>query len=58
MHNDVTAGYIVSDVERLRRPMHKITDYILKRMGIMHTTKPAKNNPINDVEGNVSAIKS
>lgn len=27
---DVTAGYIVADVERLRKPMQKITDYILK----------------------------
>jgi integrase len=33
MHNDVTAGYIVSDVKRLRRLMQMITDYILKRMG-------------------------
>lgn len=30
MSNDVTAGYIVTDVERLRQPMQKITDYILK----------------------------
>ena len=27
--SDVTAGYIVVDVERLRRPMQRITDYIL-----------------------------
>ncbi|MGH8468556.1 MAG: tyrosine-type recombinase/integrase [Gammaproteobacteria bacterium] len=26
--NDVTAGYAVIDVERLRRPMQKITDYL------------------------------
>jgi len=26
--NDVTAGYIVSDVGRLRGPMQKITDFI------------------------------
>jgi len=26
----VTAGYIVADVERLRDPMQKITDYILR----------------------------
>ncbi|PCI22604.1 MAG: integrase [Piscirickettsiaceae bacterium] len=25
---DVTAGYIISDVERLRKPMQRITDYI------------------------------
>lgn len=29
MRGDVTAGYIVSDVERLRRPMQQITDFIL-----------------------------
>jgi len=27
---DVTAGYIVADIERLRKPMQKITDFILK----------------------------
>lgn len=26
--NDVTAGYIISDVERLRKPMQKISDFI------------------------------
>lgn len=30
MNNDITAGYIIADVERLRDPMQKITDYILK----------------------------
>ncbi|PTQ87057.1 tyrosine-type recombinase/integrase [Agitococcus lubricus] len=30
---DVTAGYIQMDVERLRAPMQKITDYFLKAMG-------------------------
>ncbi len=29
MNNDVTAGYIVTDVERLRKPMQQITDYLL-----------------------------
>ncbi len=33
MTNDVTAGYIVTDVERLRDPMQEITDYILKAAG-------------------------
>jgi integrase len=33
MTNDVTAGYIVSDVERLRVPMQKITDYLLTAAG-------------------------
>ena len=29
MSNDITAGYIVSDVERLREPMQKITNQLL-----------------------------
>lgn len=33
MTNDVTAGYIISDVERLRGPVNKITDYLLKCTG-------------------------
>lgn len=28
--NDVTAGYIISGVDRLREPMQKITDYLIK----------------------------
>ena len=30
---DVTAGYIVADIERLRKPMQQITDYILRSAG-------------------------
>ena len=30
--NDVTAGYIVSDVERLRAPMQKISNFILENL--------------------------
>lgn len=37
MSNDVTAGYIVADVERLRAPMQKITDYILRCAGLRET---------------------
>ena len=33
MGGDVTAGYIVTDVERLRKPMQQITDYVLQCMG-------------------------
>ena len=33
MTNDVTAGYIVADVERLRKPMQLITDYLLSAIG-------------------------
>jgi integrase len=34
MSSDVTAGYIIMDVERLREPMQKITDYILEKAEI------------------------
>jgi integrase len=34
MTGDVTAGYIVHDVERLRKPMQMITGFILKAAGI------------------------
>ncbi|WP_292991829.1 hypothetical protein [Nitrosomonas sp.] len=37
MNNDITAGYIVADTERLRKPMQKITDYILKCAGYKPT---------------------
>jgi integrase len=37
MANDVTAGYIITDVERLRAPMQKITNYILKCIGLKGT---------------------
>lgn len=39
MSNDVTAGYIITDVERLRAPMQKITDYLLKCIGIEPTAE-------------------
>ena len=29
-YNDVTSGYVIHDVERLREPMQRITDFILK----------------------------
>jgi hypothetical protein len=35
MNNDITAGYIIADVERLRKPMQQISDYLLKRMGVV-----------------------
>ncbi|MEN9450085.1 MAG: hypothetical protein RJA83_699 [Pseudomonadota bacterium] len=34
MNNDVTAGYIMNDIERLRKPMQLITDTLVKLMGI------------------------
>ena len=39
MRNDVTAGYIVADVERLRVPMQKIADFILKAAGIKRSAE-------------------
>ncbi len=32
MTNDVTAGYIIGDAERLRAPMQQVTDYLLKHI--------------------------
>lgn len=34
MSSDVTAGYVVIDVERLRKPMQMITDYLLGAMNV------------------------
>ncbi|MDQ8039126.1 MAG: integrase arm-type DNA-binding domain-containing protein [Rickettsiella sp.] len=34
MNNDITAGYIMNDIERLRKPMQLITDTLVKLMGI------------------------
>jgi len=42
MNNDITAGYIIADVERLRVPMQKITDHILKCAGMKPSIKAIK----------------
>ena len=34
MSGDITAGYIITDVERLRRPMQQVTDFMLKSAGL------------------------
>lgn len=34
MKQDITSGYIITDVERLRKTMQQITDYLLKCMGV------------------------
>jgi integrase len=34
MSTDVTAGYVIMDIERLRKPMQLITDTLLKWMGV------------------------
>lgn len=44
MRNDVTAGYIVADVERLRAPMQKITDYLLKSFGVVPSAQVIELN--------------
>jgi len=36
---DVTAGYIVANVERLREPLQKITDFVLKSAGLRETAE-------------------
>ena len=38
-NSDVTAGYIVATPERLREPMQKITDYLLKAGRLRETAK-------------------
>jgi hypothetical protein len=38
MNSDITAGYIITDVERLRKPMQQISDCLLKCMGIQKNT--------------------
>lgn len=39
MNNDITAGYIVTDVERLRKPMQQINNYVLKCMGVLQSAE-------------------
>jgi len=34
LNGDVTAGYIVADVECLRKPMQQISDYLLTAAGV------------------------
>lgn len=37
--NDVTAGYIINDINRLREPMQRITDFVLEQLN--HDDSPA-----------------
>jgi integrase len=53
MTNDVTAGYIVTDVERLRKPMQSITDYILKCMKLRTYAEVFTVQPMNTEQTNV-----
>ncbi len=34
MNNDVTSGYLIIDVERLRKPMQQVTDFLLRSMEV------------------------
>ena len=52
MTNDVTAGYIIADVERLRKPMQLITDYILKCMELGVSAKVLTVQPMNKEQMN------
>ena len=40
--NDVTSGCIVTDVERLRKPMQQIEDFILAAAGELKSPKAIK----------------
>jgi integrase len=39
MNGDVTAGYVVMDVERLRKPVQQVADFILKEAGLMESAE-------------------
>lgn len=52
MRGDVTAGYIVADVERLREPMEKIADYLLKAGGIRRSA------PVLDLSKQRATVKN
>ena len=44
MRGDVTAGYIVADVERLREPVKRVSDFLLKATGLIDsaTVRPLR----------------
>jgi integrase len=48
MNHDVTAGYIVMDVERLREPMQMISQHLLKLMGASEA-RLTPNEPLDNV---------
>jgi len=39
LNGDVTAGYIIMDVERLRKPMQQVTDFILKEAKVKRSAE-------------------
>jgi hypothetical protein len=48
MNNDVTTGYLITDIERLRKLMQHITDYLLKCMGVVKS-EPVELNQVQRV---------
>jgi integrase len=52
--SDVTAGYIVNSPERLREPMQKVTDYVLKSAGLKESAQipPFKHRYLHNFTGN------
>jgi len=44
--SDVTGGYIVIDTERLRGPMQRITDYMLRAAGLRQTADVVTLAPV------------
>ena len=51
MRQDVTAGYIITDVERLRKPMQQVTDFVLKSAGLKAGAKVIDIAPSERREG-------
>lgn len=47
---DVTAGYIIVDVERLRDPMQRITDFVLRAAGVKPSAAVVSIRPTKAVE--------
>lgn len=43
--NDVTSGYVQVSVERLREPMQRITDYVLRHAGVKASADVVALNP-------------
>lgn len=49
MSGDITAGYIVTDVERLRKPMQQVSEFLLKSMGIVESQVISINLKLQEV---------
>jgi integrase len=53
--SDVTAGYIITDVERLRKPMQQISDYILSKC-LEEVQEQFQNSMLHTQESTVVSI--